>query len=381
MLLSSLLADGGDGLCGKGKFTTMGGANGLSDFRSDTVTRPTPGMRRAMAEAEVGDDVFGEDPTVNRLEERIAELLGKEAGLLVPSGSMSNLVAVRTLCRPGDEMICEAESHIFNNEQSAYAQICGVAARPVQGLRGILRLEQLFECIRPPGIHHARTRLLTLENTHNRGGGTIQPFDELTRICRWAHQSGLVTHLDGARLFNAVVATGIPASDWARHFDTVNICFSKGLGAPVGSALVATKELIAEARRHRKALGGGMRQAGILAAAALYALEHHIDRLAEDHALAKRLAAGIAEIPGLTLDPEVVETNMVFFRVDPAWGSASLLCERLKAEFGVLMLPSGPQRIRAVTHLDVGPQDVERALAALSQLMGAKVYPVGAARV
>lgn len=346
----------------------------LSDFRSDTVTRPTAGMRRAMAEAEVGDDVFGEDPTVNRLEERVAELLGKEAAVFVPSGSMSNLIAVRTLCRPGDEMICEAESHIFNNEQSAYAQICGVAARPVLGSRGILRLEQLVSCIRPPGIHYPRTRLLTLENTHNRGGGSIQPFEELRRICRWAHQSGLVTHLDGARLWNAVVATGIPPAQWAWEFDTVNVCFSKGLGAPVGSALAGSKELIAEARRHRKVLGGGMRQAGILAAAALYALEHHIDRLAEDHALARRLAAGIAEIPGLSLDPEIVETNMVFFCVDPRWGSADLLCEKLRAEFGVLMLPAGPQRIRAVTHLDVGVVDVERALRGLSQLMRGKVF-------
>lgn len=350
----------------------MTGEKRYSDFRSDTVTRPTPGMRRAMAEAEVGDDVFGEDPTVNRLEARIAELLGKEAAVFVPSGSMSNLVAVRSLCRPGDEMICEAESHIFNNEQSAYAQICGVAARPVPGVRGILRLEQLVDCIRPAGIHYARTRLLTLENTHNRGGGSIQPFDELVRICRWAHAQGLVTHLDGARLFNAVVATGIPAQAWAEHFDTVNVCFSKGLGAPVGSALVSSAEIITEARRHRKALGGGMRQAGILAAAALYALEHHIERLAEDHALARRLAEGIAAIPGLELDPPVVETNMVFFRVDPRWGTAAELCTRLREEFGVLLMPAGRQRIRAVTHLDVGPADVDRALQGLSALMSSK---------
>ncbi len=341
----------------------------FSDFRSDTVTRPTLPMRRAMAEAEVGDDVFGEDPSVNRLEARIAELLGKEAAVFVPSGSMSNLVAVRSLCRPGDEMICEAESHIFNNEQSAYAQICGVAARPVQGQRGILRLEQLMSCIRPRGIHYARTRLLTLENTHNLGGGTIQPYEEVARICQWAHDQGLVTHLDGARIFNAVVATGIPASAWAQHFETVNVCFSKGLGAPVGSALVGSKDIIADARRHRKALGGGMRQAGILAAAALYALEHHIDRLCEDHELARRLAEGLASIEGLELDPPIVETNMVFFRVDPRWGTASALCTRLAEGFGVLMNPVGPQRVRAVTHLDVGPADVDRALQALSKVM------------
>jgi threonine aldolase len=345
----------------------------FSDFRSDTVTRPTPGMRQAMAEAEVGDDVFGDDPTVHRLEARVAELLGKEAALFVPSGTMSNLVAVRTLCRPGDEMICEAGSHIYNNEQASYAQICGVAARPVEGQRGILRLEQLVELVRPVGIHYPRTRLLTLENTHNRGGGSIQPYDELMRICRWAAARGLMLHLDGARLWNAVVATGIPASAWAAPFHTVNVCFSKGLGAPVGSALAGSAELVAEARRHRKVLGGGMRQAGVLAAAALYALEHHIDRLAEDHALAQRLAEGIASLPYLTLDPEIVETDMVFFRVDPGWGSAEQLCRRLREEFGVLMLPAGPQRIRAVTHLDVGPADVERALLALSSLMGSRV--------
>jgi threonine aldolase len=343
--------------------------NPYSDFRSDTVTRPTPGMRRAMAEAEVGDDVFGEDPTVNRLQERVAELLGKEAALFVPSGTMSNLLAVRTLCRPGDEMICEAGSHIYNNEQASYAQLCGVAARPVAGVRGILRLEQLVGLIRPSGIHYPRTRLLTLENTHNSGGGSIQPYEELVRICQWAREQGLVTHLDGARLWNAVVATGIPASSWAKHFDSVNVCFSKGLGAPVGSALAGSREVIAEARRHRKVLGGGMRQAGVLAAAALYALEHHVERLAEDHALARRLAEGIASIRHLQLDPEVVETNMVFFKVDSAWGPASHLCQRLREEYQVLMLPVGPQRVRAVTHLDVGPRDVERALTALSKIL------------
>jgi threonine aldolase len=347
----------------------MAPENLYSDFRSDTVTRPTPGMRRAMAEAEVGDDVFGEDPTVNRLQERVAELLGKEAALFVPSGTMSNLLAVRTLCRPGDEMICEAGSHIYNNEQASYAQLCGVAARPVIGHRGILQVEQLAGMVRPAGIHHPRTRLVTLENTHNSGGGTVQPFEEVVRICQWAHQQGLVTHLDGARLWNAVVATGIPAQAWTEHFETVNVCFSKGLGAPVGSALAGSRDAISEARRHRKVLGGGMRQAGVLAAAALYALEHHIERLAEDHALAKRLAEGIAGIRYLRLDPEVVETNMVFFRVDPGWGSAHELCRRLREEYRVLMLPVGPQRLRAVTHLDVGPRNLERALRALSQIL------------
>jgi len=321
-------------------------------------------MRRAMAEADVGDDVFGEDPMVNRLQERIAEILGKEAALFVPSGTMSNVLAVRTLCQPGDELICELNSHIYNYEQSGYAQLCGVAARPVEGARGILRLELLTGLIRPSNAHQPRTRLLCLENTHNRGGGSIQPLDELRRICHWARENHLALHLDGARLFNAVVATGIAAHRWAEPFDTVNICFSKGLGAPVGSAIVASRELIAAAHRHRKVLGGGMRQAGILAAAALYALEHHVDRLGEDHENARRLAEGIASIPKLRLDPEIVETNMVFFQVDPAWGSADQFCQALK-QHGVLMMATARQRIRAVTHLDVGPRDVDRALSAM----------------
>ncbi|HIQ22886.1 MAG TPA: low-specificity L-threonine aldolase [Planctomycetes bacterium] len=339
----------------------------LSDFRSDTVTRPTPAMRAAMAEAEVGDDVFGEDPTVIRLEERAAELLGKEAALYVPSGTMSNLIGVRVHCKPGDEMICEAGSHVYNYEQAGYAQLSGVAARPVEGEHGVLHPEQLAGLIRPADAHFVRTRLVTLENTHNRGGGRIQPYRTVEAICRWAHQSGLATHLDGARLFNAVVATGIPAAEWAQHFDTVSVCFSKGLGAPVGSALAGSSDLIAEARRHRKVLGGGMRQAGIIAAGALYALEHHIDRLAEDHANARRLADGISQIDQLRLEPEQVDTNLVFFRVDPRWGTAEEFVAALKSK-GVLMLATSPVKIRAATHLDVGTADVDQAIAAMKDV-------------
>lgn len=336
-------------------------AEKILDFRSDTVTKPTAGMRAAMAAAEVGDDVLGDDPTVHKLEERVAELLGKEAALFVPSGTMSNLIAVRVHCRPGDEMICEADSHIYNYEQGGYAQICGVAARPVQGFWGLLQLEQVEGLVRPQNAHFVRTRLFTLENTHNRGGGRVQPFPVVRTLTEWARRCGLVTHLDGARLWNAWIATGIHPREWAALFDTVNVCFSKGLGAPVGSALAGPRDLIAEARRHRKVLGGAMRQAGILAAAALYALDHHLDRLAEDHANAKRLAAGLAEIPHITLMPIPVETNIIIFDISREWGTAAQLSQILK-EHHVLILPTAPQRLRAVTHLDVSAADVEAAL-------------------
>jgi len=337
------------------------------DFRSDTVTRPTAGMRAAMAAAEVGDDVLGDDPTVKRLEQRVAELLGKEAAVLVPSGTMSNLIGVRLHCRPGDEMICEEGCHIYVYEQGGYAQLNGVAARPVRGEYGVLRLEQLEGLVRPRDVHFVRTRLVTLENTHNRGGGRIQPYETVEAICGWARSHGLGTHLDGARLLNASVATGIAADRWARHFDTVSVCFSKGLGAPVGSALAGPAAMIAEARRHRKLLGGGMRQSGVLAAAALYALDHHVDRLAEDHARARRMADALRQIDRLRLDPEVVDTNMLFFRVDPAWGTAGEFCAATGSR-GLLMLATGPQTIRAVTHLDTDDEDVDAAIGILREV-------------
>jgi threonine aldolase len=346
-------------------------ANDCLDFRSDTVTRPTPPMRAAMAEAEVGDDVFGEDPTVNRLQRRVAEMLGKEAAVYVPSGTMSNLIGVRLHCRPGDEMICEAGCHIYNYEQSGYAQLSGVAARTVEGKFGVMRPEQLEGLIRPHNAHLVRTRLVCLENTHNRGGGRILPYENVEAICRWARGHGLKTHLDGARLFNAVVATGIEAPRWTQHFDTVGVCFSKGLGAPVGSALAGPRELIDEAVRHRKVLGGGMRQAGVLAAAALYALDHHVDRLAEDHANARRLAAGIEPIDHLELQGDTIDTNLLFFRVDPAWATAAEFSGGLK-EHGLLMLATSPATIRAVTHLDVTADDVDRALEVLRNVASSK---------
>ncbi|MHC4404671.1 MAG: threonine aldolase family protein [Planctomycetota bacterium] len=337
------------------------------DFRSDTVTRPTPPMRAAMAEAVVGDDVFGDDPTVLRLQQRLAEMLGKEAALYVPSGTMSNLIGVRLHCKPGDEMICEAGCHVYNYEQAGYAQLSGVAARPVEGESGVMRPEQLDGLIRPSDPHYVRTRLVTLENTHNRGGGRVQPYETVEAVCRWAHEAGLKTHLDGARLFNAVVATRIEAPRWASHFDTVSVCFSKGLGAPVGSALAGPWELIAEGLRHRKVLGGGMRQSGVIAAGALYALEHHVDRLAEDHANAWRLAEAVRQIDELALEPETVDTNLVFFRVDSAWGTAPQFAEALHQR-GLWMLATGPTKIRAVTHLDVTADDVDRAIAVLKEV-------------
>jgi threonine aldolase len=339
----------------------------IIDFRSDTVTKPTPGMRAAMAAAEVGDDVFGDDPTVNRLQHTIAERLGKEAALFVPSGTMSNLVAVRVHCKPGDELICEAGCHIYNYEQGGYAQINGICARPVQGEYGVMKLDQLVDLTRPANAHYVRTRLVTLENTHNRGGGKIQPLSVVEEICRWARASGLRTHLDGARLYNASLATGIEPTRWAEHFDTVSVCFSKGLGAPAGSALCGPKDLIAEALRHRKVLGGGMRQAGVLAAAALYALEHHVERLAEDHANARRLAQGIRQIENVRLVSEQVDTNMIFFRVDPAWGTADQFSEKLKQR-GLLMLATSPTNIRAVTHLDVDSADVDQAVEIINRV-------------
>jgi threonine aldolase len=334
-----------------------------ADFRSDTLTRPTPGMRAAMAAAEVGDDVYGDDPTVNKLQQRLAEMLGKEAALFVPSGTMSNLIGVRLHCRPGDALICEAESHVYFYEQGGYAQVNGVAVWPLHGDGGVLQVEQLETVPIRDDPHASRTRLLCLENTHNRGGGRIQPYENVERLCNWVRSRGLRTHLDGARLWNAAVASGIPLADWARHFDTVNVCFSKGLGAPVGSALAGPAELIREAVRHRKLFGGGMRQAGVLAAAALYAMDHQMERLADDHARAHKLTEGLREIPGVTVD--TVDTNLVYFHISHGPLTAAELNSRLCAR-GVLTHATARYTLRAVTHMDVGDEDVDRAIEAVA---------------
>lgn len=330
------------------------------DLRSDTVTRPTPAMRQAMAQAEVGDDVLGDDPTVIRLERALADRLGKEAALFMPSGTMANQVAVRLHCRPGDELLCDTDCHIYTHEQGAFAQLSGVVARTICGDRGVLDVSQLFDKIRGDYDHMVRTRLLCVENTHNRGGGRVWPEAKLVALTEWARENGLRTHLDGARLFNAVVASGMEANRWCQHFDTVSVCFSKGLGAPVGSALAGPKDWIREARRHRKLFGGGMRQVGILAAGALYALEHHIERLAEDHTNARRLADLIRTAPGLQLTYETTESNILFFDLEAGQGSAKQFVQRL-SEKGVWMLPEGDRRIRALTHLDVTAEQIEVA--------------------
>jgi threonine aldolase len=304
--------------------------------------------------------VIDVDPTVERLQSRCADLLGKEAGIFVPSGTMANQIAVRLHCQAGDELICDVESHVYNYEQGAFAQLSGVATRTVEGRYGVLHVDQLRDLIRPDNEHMVRTRLVWLENTHNRGAGRIQPYQNVVEICRWAEQTGLRRHLDGARLFNAAVASGIAVGDWAQHFDTVSVCFSKGLGAPIGSLLAGPRDLIRLARRHRKVLGGSMRQVGIIAAGALYALDNHVARLAEDHAHAKILAEAIRATEGLELQPPETDTNMAIFRVDPALGTAAQLAALLQ-EAGVLVYPFGPAKIRAVTHLDVGEADVRRA--------------------
>lgn len=335
-------------------------SNLMIDLRSDTVTKPTPGMLAAMQAAEVGDDVYGEDPTVNHLEEATADRLGKEAALFVPSGTMANQIAVRLHCRPGEELVCEATSHVLLWEAGAPATLSGVTVRPFHGDFGLATVASL-PAPQPNDIHSPQTRLLWLENTHNRGGGRVQSIESTRELAAWAKARNLRTHLDGARLWNAVVATGVPLREWAGHFDTVSVCFSKGLGAPVGSALAGPKELIQIARRVRKLFGGAMRQAGYLAAACLYAMDRHIDRLAEDHANAQLLAAAVADTPGLILEPAEVETNLVWFRVDPAKvGSAKAVAGRLK-DRGVLVSALGEGVVRAVTHLGVSRADCERA--------------------
>ncbi len=329
------------------------------DLRSDTVTKPTPGMRAAVQAAEVGDDVVGEDPTVNRLQERVAAILGKEAALYVPSGTMSNQICVKVHTQPGDEMLCEATCHIYNFEAGGPAVLSGVTCRTLEGDYGILDVSQMEGKVRPANDHVVRTRLVALENTHNRGGGRVYPLDKIVAICEWARANGLQRHLDGARLWNAVVATGVAAAEWTRHFDSVSVCFSKGLGAPIGSALAGSREFVARARRIRKLFGGGMRQAGVAAAAALYALDHHVDRLAEDHRNAQVIARAIADTPGLRLDPPVVETNLIWVEVDPDLGTAADVAAALKQR-GILVQVAGPHTVRACTHLDVSAAQAER---------------------
>ncbi len=332
----------------------------MMDLRSDTVTRPTPAMRRAMAEAEVGDDVLGDDPTIRALELRTAELLGKEASVFVPSGTMANQIAIGIHAEPGDEVLCGARSHISVWEGGVIARLSGATARPFEGDAGLITVDDLREAIRPDDPHYVRTRLVCLENTHNRAGGRIHPIEGIAAISQWARAHELRMHLDGARLMNAVVASGVSASEWAQHFDTVSLCFSKGLGAPVGSALAGSAEMIRRARRLRKLFGGGMRQAGILAAAAIYALENHVDRLADDHANARRIAEAVEDTEGLSLESGPVETNLIWIRVDPSLGTAAEVAAYLRSH-GVLVSVLGAQILRACTQLDVSEEQADRA--------------------
>ena len=336
------------------------------DLRSDTVTKPTPAMRQAMAEAEVGDDVLEDDPTVKELERHTAELLGKEAAIFVPSGTMANQLAIRCHTQPGDEMLLDANAHIYWYEAGGSAALSGVICRTLSGVRGVFSSADVYAALRPTDVHFPPTRLLSIENTHNRGGGAIWPLEQTQEVCSVAQEAGIRTHLDGARLWNASVATGIPESEYAKDFDSVSVCFSKGLGAPVGSSLAGSVEFVEKARRFRKQFGGGMRQAGIIAAGALYALQHQRERLADDHANAKRLASGLSEIPGIHVNDGMIETNMVYFHVEPC--SAEQLAELL-AEMNVLVLPLGEHMIRAVTSLAVDDEDIFRVIDAVRRIM------------
>jgi len=324
------------------------------DLRSDTVTRPSAAMREAMARAEVGDDVYGEDPTVNRLQQVAAELLGKEAALFVPSGTMANQAAIRAITRHGDVLLASEDAHVLRFESGAAAAFSGVQIRTL-GKGGLFDADDVLAAIPPPDHHFAPATVVAVENTHNVGGGRIVPLATVRGIAAAARELGLKLHLDGARLFNAVVATGVPAAEWAKPFDTVSFCLSKGLGAPVGSLVCADAATIDRVHRIRKMFGGGMRQAGILAAAGLHALAHNVERLAEDHANALRLADGLAAL-GLDVAP-APETNIVLFRSSDA--AAFVAAAR---EAGVLMNRIGPDQLRAVTHLDVARADVDEAL-------------------
>lgn len=337
------------------------------DLRSDTVTRPTPAMKEFMARAPLGDDVFGEDPTINQLEKETAELLGHEAAVFMPTGTMSNQAAIRIHTQPGDEMLCEGTCHIYTWEAGGPAALSGVTSRTIPGQAGVLTLEDLADKIRPGNDHYVKTRIVCLENTHNRGGGRVYPIEEIRRIRAWTRENQLAFHLDGARLWNASVASGLSLATIAREFDTVSVCFSKGLGAPVGSALAGSAELIRKARRIRKLFGGGMRQAGVIAAGALFAIRNHISRLAEDHANARLLVDAVKANPILSLDPDVAETNLVWFKLAPNTMTNHALAAKLKAQ-GILVSTPAPGLVRACTHLDVTRAQVETVAKVLATI-------------
>jgi threonine aldolase len=344
----------------------------IIDLRSDTVTKPSPEMRRAMFEAEVGDDVYGEDPTINRLEQRSAEIFGREAALFVPSGTMGNQIAIKLHTTHGREVICEERSHVFNSEMAMMAHFSGVVPRTLWAEEGIITWEHVKSKLRPKSYHAARTGLVSLENTHNFAGGTVTPPEVFDEVCDRTHEAGLPVHLDGARVFNASVALEVPVDQLTGTADTVMFCLSKGLGAPVGSMLVGSAELIDRGRMYRKALGGGMRQGGILAAAGLIALEHGPGKLANDHVNAKFLADGLAQIPGFKIDPAKVQTNIVVCDTT-ATGMTSDKISSLLAGRGVLANSVGPELLRFVTHLDVNREQCAQALEVVASTLGARV--------
>jgi threonine aldolase len=341
----------------------------LVDLRSDTLTLPDEGMRRAMAAAELGDDVFGEDPSVNRLQARAAELTGKEAALFVASGTMGNLLALLSLARSGEEVIVEADSHVFRSEGGGAASLGGIQLRPLASQAGILAPGAVEAAIRPlDDDHQPLTAAVCVENTHNSQGGTVWPLDALEAVAAVARAHRLSLHVDGARLFNAAVALGVPASEISRHADTVSFCLSKGLGCPVGSVLCGPAGVVRRAKRWRKAVGGGWRQAGVLAAAGLYALDRMVDRLAEDHANARTLAEGLAELPGVEIDLDRVQTNIVIFRPSGMTAEEFLAASRSR---GLLAGPMGSGRVRFVTHFGIEPADVQTALAVSQEVLSA----------
>jgi threonine aldolase len=336
----------------------------MIDLRSDTVTQPTPEMRRVMAQAPVGDDVLGDDPSVNELEGYVADLLGKEAAVYMPSGTMTNQVALRSHTQPGDEVFLEADAHIYYYEGGGPAALSGVSCRLLAGEDGVFSAKSLVQAFRPQDSHFPQSRLVCVENTHNRSGGRVFPLETIREIAQVCEQHDLRLHMDGARLWNACVATGISEAEYASAFDTVSVCFSKGLGAPVGSALVGTAAQMAKARRFRKLFGGGMRQAGMIAAGALYALQHHRDRLAEDHDNAQRLAMGLQGLKGIEVDPNRVQTNIVNFKVPKLIGAEVV---KGLAQRGVAVLATGPHQIRAVTSLMVTTVQIQQAVEAIAK--------------
>ncbi|MBX7055466.1 MAG: low-specificity L-threonine aldolase [Pyrinomonadaceae bacterium] len=343
----------------------------MIDLRSDTVTKPSDRMRAAMAAAEVGDDVYGEDPTVNRLQERAAELFEKEAALFIPSGTMGNQIAVKVHTKPGQEVVIEERGHILNYELGASAIFAGVTIRPVKSAdgSGMLTWSEIAEVLSTDGIYdHTQTGLICLENTHNLAGGTVMPAGQIGGLCDRSHSVGIPVHMDGARIFNAATALNESVADLTRNCDSVQFCLSKGLGAPVGSILLGSREFINEARIWRKRLGGGMRQAGILAAAGLIALEESPKRLHEDHENARRLAAGLADLPGIGLDPDRIVTNIVIFDIAGTGRTANEICNELR-DRGVLTIGFGT-KIRMVTHCDVTRQDVDAAVAVMRDICG-----------